>query len=80
MAEKRGDYGDYTLSPPLFFGGGFLVPHLRHSEIPRLVVKLELPAYTTATVTQDPSQVCELHLNSQQCWILNPLSKAMDRT
>ena len=22
MAEKRGDYGDYTLSPPLFFGGG----------------------------------------------------------
>ena len=21
MAEKRGDYGDYTLSPPPFFGG-----------------------------------------------------------
>ena len=24
MAEKRGDYGDYTLSPPPFFGGGAL--------------------------------------------------------
>ena len=36
----------------LFF---FLVPQLRHMEVPRLGVKLELqlPAYTTATATQD---------------------------
>ena len=32
-------------------------------EVPRLGVKSEvqLPAYTTATVTWDPSLVCDLH-------------------
>ena len=41
----------------------FLGPHLRHMEVPRLEVQLELqlPAYTTATATQDPSHVCNLH-------------------
>ena len=29
---------------------------------------------------QDQSWVCNLHHSSQQCWILNPLSKAGDRT
>ena len=35
----------------------FLGPHLRHMEVPRLGVQseLQLPAYTTATATQDPS-------------------------
>ena len=34
----------------------FLGPHLRHMEVPRLGVKLELllPAYTTATAKPDP--------------------------
>ena len=34
---------------------------LKHIEIPRLGVELEqkLPAYTTATATWDPSQVCD---------------------
>ena len=38
-------------------------------EVPRLGVELEiqLPAYTTATATPDPSGVCELH---QSSWIL----------
>ena len=47
-------------------------------EIPRLGVQseLQLPAYTTATATPDPSHVCDLHHCSQQCRILNPLSKA----
>ena len=51
-------------------------------EVPRLGVKLELqlPAYATATATQDPSHICDLHHSSQQCRILNPLSKATDRT
>ena len=51
-------------------------------EFPRLGVELELqlPAYTTATATQDPSCVCDLHHGSQQHQILNPLSKARDRT
>ena len=35
---------------------------------------------TRATATWDPSHVCILHQSSQQCWILNPLSKARDRT
>jgi len=56
--------------------------HLQHMEVPRLGVKsmLQLPAYTTATATQDPSHVCSLHHSSQQHQILNPLIKARDRT
>ena len=63
----------------LFF---FLGLHLRHMEFPRLRVKLELhlPAYTTATATQDPSYVCYLHHSSQQHQILSPPSKARDQT
>ena len=60
----------------------FLGPLLRHMEVPRLGVKLELqpPTYITATATWDPSQVCDLHHRSRQRRILNPLSKARDRT
>ena len=51
-------------------------------EVPRLGVEsqLQLPAYATAIATQDLSLVCDLHHSSQQCWILNPLCKARDRT
>ena len=51
-------------------------------DVPRVGVEseLELPAYTTATVTPDPSHVCNLHHGSWQCWILNALSEARDRT
>jgi len=47
-------------------------------EVPRLRVEseLQLPAYTTATATQDSSHICSLHHSSQQRQILNPLSKA----
>ena len=34
----------------------------------------------TATATQDPSHICDLHHSAQQCQILNPLSKARDQT
>ena len=56
----------------------FLGPHPWHMEVPRLRVKLELklPAYTTATATQDLSHVCDLHHSSQHRWIINPLIKA----
>ena len=37
-------------------------------------------SYTTATVTRDPSCVCDLHHRLWQCGILNPLSEARDRT
>ena len=38
-------------------------------EVPRLGVEVELqpPAYTTATVTPDPSHVFDLHHRSEQC-------------
>ena len=51
-------------------------------EVPRLGVQLELqlPAYTTATITRDPSCVCDLHHSSRQSQILNPLSEARDQT
>ena len=53
---------------------------LQHMEVPRLAVKSELPAYTTATARWDPSCIFNLHCNLQQHWILNPLSEARDRT
>ena len=60
----------------------FLGPHLWHMEVLGLRVELELLllAYTTATATQDPSCICNLHCSSQQHWILNPLSEARDQT
>ena len=59
-------------------------------EVPRLEVEweqdLQLLVYTTATAIPDPSHVCslshicELHHSLRQCWILDPLSEAKDRT
>ena len=51
-------------------------------EVLRLGVEMELqlPAYTTATETQDLSQVFDLHHSSRQQQILNPLSEARART
>ena len=64
----------------LIFSFFFLRLHLRHMEVPRLGVELELllPAYTTATATWDLSHICNLHHSSQQHRILNPLSRARD--
>ena len=58
----------------------FLGPHPWHMEVPRLGVQLDLqlPAYTTATETQDLSHVYNLHHSSWQCQIHNLLSKARD--
>ena len=53
-------------SPLLFF---FLGLHLQHTEVPGLGVESEqqLPAYTTATATPDPSRICNLHRSVLQC-------------
>ena len=50
-------------------------------EVLRLGVEseLQLLAYTTATATSDPSHLYNLHHNSRQCWIFNPLSEARDQ-
>ena len=57
-------------------------PHPWHMEVPRLGVKseLQLLAYAAATATWEPSHICDLHHSSWQHLILNPLSKASDRT
>ena len=51
-------------------------------EVPRPGVEseLQLPAYTTATATQDPSCVCDLQHSSRQHQILNPLRETRDGT
>ena len=50
-----------------FFFLAFLSQHLKHVEVPRLGVPVELqpPAYITATATWDPSRFCDLHHSSQ---------------
>ena len=62
----------------------FLQSHPWHVEGPTLGVELELQllVYTTATAIAmwDPSRVCDLHHNSRQCQVLNPLSEARDGT
>ena len=57
-------------------------PHPQHMEAPRPGVesKLQLPTYTIATATQDPSCICNLHHSSWQRPIPNPPSEARDRT
>ena len=55
----------------------FLGLHVQHVEVPKLQVEseLQLLACSTASGTWNPSHVCNPHCSSQQCWILNPLSK-----
>ena len=43
-------------------------------------VELQLPAYTTTTVTPDQSHIYNVRHSLQQCWILNLLSQARDQT
>ena len=51
-------------------------------EVPRRGAEseLQLPAYTTATATRDPSHVCDLHRSAWQRWIRNPPSEARGST
>ena len=51
-------------------------------EVPKLALKseLQLPPYTTAMATPNPSHLCDLHHSLQQYQILNPLSEARDGT
>ena len=60
----------------------FFTPHLWQSEVPRVRVEseLQLPAYTTATATQDPSSIWDPHHSLWRCLILNPLSEARVQT
>ena len=64
------------------FSFSFFFAHPRHMDVSRLGVEseIQLPAYTTATVSWDPSHICNLHHSSWQRRILNPLSKARGQT
>ena len=42
--------------------------------------ELQLPVYTTATASRNPSLICDLHHSSRPCWILDPVREARDRT
>ena len=59
----------------------FLGLHLRHVQVPRLGVELELQllAYATATATWDLHGVCDLHHSSWQGRIFNPPREARDQ-
>ena len=72
---------DISGTPRSFFFF-FLGLHPKNVEVPGLGVEsvLWLLAYATATVMQDPSRICGLHHSPWQRWILNPLTKARDRT
>ena len=66
-----------------FFFLVFLELHPWHMEITRLEVEseLQLPVYTTATATQDPRSICDLHHSSGQCQISQPTEReAWDQT
>ena len=56
----------------------FLLFRATHADVPRLGVEseLQLPAHTAATATPGLSPICDLHRNSYQHQILNPLSEA----
>ena len=58
------------------------VPTAHGSSQVRSLTRARLPAYATATATPDPSRshICNLHHSSEQCRILNPLSRARDQT
>ena len=66
-----------------FFFVCFLGLLPQHMEVSRLGLEsqLQLPAYVTAiAMLWDPSCIYDLHHNSQQLWISDPLSKARDQT
>ena len=57
-----------------------LLPNLLIIPMVGVISELQLPAYTIATATQDPSHICDLHHSSEQGWMLNPLSETRDQT
>ena len=62
----------------LLFFLPFLEPHLRHMEIPRVRVELELQLLAYATATPDASLFCHLHHSSRQPQDLEPTGQGWD--
>ena len=59
---------EYSTNDFFFLSLFLRLQQMWHMEVPGLGVEseLQLPAYTTATATWDPSHICDLHLISQQ--------------
>ena len=72
----------YTIFKLYFFFFLFRATPAAYMEVPRWGVEseLQLPAYTTVIAMPDPSHICELQCSSQQCQILNLLSRAKHTT
>ena len=70
----------YFHVPPIAINLFILGPHLQHVEVRRLGVKseLQLPAYATATATQDRRSVCDLCHSSQQRQFPDPLRSGIE--
>ena len=66
----------------IYFSFFRVVPVAYGSSQARDQIGAAAEAYATATATPDPdpSCVCDLHRSSRQCRIINPLSRARDRT
>ena len=79
-------WDDHTVFPFVVFVFLFVFVFYNHTcglgkfLVPGVKLELQLPAYATATATLNPSHTCDIYHSSQQCWILNPLSKARDWT
>ena len=56
----------------------FLGLYLKHMELPKQGVEMDLQLPAIVTATPDPSHVCNLHHSSQQHKILNPLSEVKE--
>ena len=74
-------YLTFSFSHDCFFLFCFLWPHLWHMEVPRLGVESDLQLQANATATAiDLSRIYDLHHNSWQCYLFNPLNEARKLT
>ena len=70
----------FSLSPPFFFLLFRATPMAYGSSQLGGELELQLLAYSTATEMWYPSRIYNLHHNSQQPHILNPLNEVKDGT
>ena len=70
---------DHVVTLVLVFGI-FLFVCLLFRATPAAYGSFQARGRIGAAAMQDPSHICNLHHSLWQCWILNPLTEAGDRT